>query len=474
MNTIAIKMCAVVIGMMSLAGCAGLKPREGYPEVQQLVSERIAKRVEWYGDPGANRAVDEQLQALLAKPLGADDGVQIALLNNRRVQATYEDLGVAQAGLVQAGLLKNPVFSGDLKFSIAGGGTKVELAVVDDFLDVLYIPMRKSIAATALQGAKVRVSLAVMDLASEVRTTFYALQAAEQVRELRRTVLAASEGSYELAQRIHDAGNNTKLDLASERALYEESKLNLASAEAEATDLREHLTALLGVWGNQTEFAVASHLPELPAQALPSAGLERRAIAQSLDLKLARGEIEIAQKRLGITKPLGLLSELELGAAAERETGGGWGVGPAFALPIPLFSQGQPAVATAAAQLRQAEQGYFALAVDIRSGVRSAYKHMSAARQRTEYYINIIIPLRQRIVEESQKQYNGMFIGGFQLLQAKRDEVESAKDYIESLRDYWLARAELDQILAGRFVRSERPLFSPMLEIKRADGAGAH
>jgi cobalt-zinc-cadmium efflux system outer membrane protein len=465
-------MTVISAGVAGLAGCASVKPRESFPEVQQLVSDRIAKHVEWYGNIDANRTVDEQLRNLLAKPMTAADAVQIGLLSNRHLQATYEELGIAQADLVQAGLLKNPVFSGDLKFSTAGGGTKIELAVVDDFLDVLYIPMRKSIATTALQGAKIKVTLAVMDLASEVRTTFYALQAAEQVLEMRRTVLSASEASYELAQRIHDAGNNTKLDLASERALYEESKLNLAAAEAEAIDLREHLTALLGLWGRQAEFAVASHLPELPAEEIPAAGLEHQAIAQSLDLKLAQGEIDIAAKRLGITKPLGVLSELELGAAAERDPGSGWGVGPAFSLPIPIFSQGQPAVVTAAAQLRQAEQGYFALAVDIRSGVRSAYKHTSAARQRAEYYRKVIIPLRQSIVEESQKRYNGMFISAFQLLQAKRDEVDAAKDYIEALRDYWFARAELEQILAGRFVRSERPLFSPTLEIKRAANAG--
>jgi len=118
--------------------------------------------------PAPNHAVDEQLHKLLAKPLDADDAVQVALLKNRHLQGNYEELGIAQADLVQAGLLKNPVFSGDLKFSTAGGGTKVELAVVDDFLDVLYIPMRKSIAATALQGQKLRVSIAVIDLASEV------------------------------------------------------------------------------------------------------------------------------------------------------------------------------------------------------------------------------------------------------------------------------------------------------------------
>lgn len=468
------KTLGVLLAAGLLSGCATVPRDGGFPDVQKSIAERTGQLIQWRGNSANDAAVEAAVRSLLQKELNADEAVQIALLNNRHLQATYEELGIAQADLVQAGLLKNPVFNGDLKFGEAGGGTKVELSVVADFLDVLYIPMRKSIAESALQGTKLRVGLAVMDLASEARSTFYALEAATQILEMRRTVLKASEASYELAQRINEAGNNTALDLATERALYEESKLNLAAAEAEATDLHEHLTSLLGLWGNQTEFTITSRLPELPEEELPAEGLEHRAIAQSMDLKLASGEIATAEKRLGITKPLGVLSELELGAAAEREAGGGWGIGPAFALPIPIFSQGQPAVATAAARLHQAEQGYFALAVDIRSGVRSAYKHMLAARQRADYYRKVIIPLRHSIVEESQKRFNGMLIGGFQLLQAKRDEVETGKDYIEALRDYWLARTELDQILAGRFVRSERPLFTPNLEIKRANTTGGH
>jgi cobalt-zinc-cadmium efflux system outer membrane protein len=467
-KSIAFMMFAVV----GITGCATVKPHASFPDVQQITSERLGKRMHWSSNSDADRAVSAQVDALLAKPLDADGAVQIALLSNRNLQATYEELGVAQADLVQAGLLKNPVFSGDLKFFDAG--TKVELSLVEDFLDVLYIPMKKSIAESALQAAKLRVSQSVMDVASEVRTTFYALQSAEQVLELRQTALQASEASFELAQRINQAGNNTKLDLANERAMYEESKLNVAAAEAEAIDLREHLTGLIGLWGTQAKFTVSPRLPDPPAEEIPSSGLERRAVAQSLDLMLARSEMELAAKRLGITKPLGVLSVVELGAAAERESDGSWGVGPAFALPIPLFSQGQPAVTAASAKLRQTEQHYYALAVEIRSGVRAAYQHMMAARQRSQYYRRVVMPLRQTIVDESQKQYNAMQIGGFQLLQAKRDQIEMAKAYLEAVRGYWLARAELEGILVGRFIRSDRPLFIPTMEIKRPATAGEH
>jgi cobalt-zinc-cadmium efflux system outer membrane protein len=131
-------------------------------------------------------------------------------------------------------------------------------------------------------------------------------------------------------------------------------------------------------------------------------------------------------------------------------------------------------VVAASAKLRQASQHYYALAVELRSGVRAAYQHMLAARQRSQYYRQVVMPLRQTIVQESQKQYNAMQISGFQLLQTRRNEIETAKDYLEAVRDYWLARAELEQILAGRFVRSDRPLFSPGMEIKRAPTQGDH
>jgi len=467
----AIRSAAILLlGGAGLAGCATVKPRAEFPAVQHEVAQRIDNDISWFTGSAEDRAVADRVNAMLNAPLDANGAVQIALLNNRNLQAEYEELGIAQADLVQAGLLKNPTLNGDVKFF--DGGTKVELSLVEDFLDVLLIPLRKSIAETEVRQATARVSRAVIDTASEVRTTFLALQAADQIAELRRTALQASAASYELAQRIHDAGNSTDLDLANERADFEQGKLNLAAAEAEVADLREHLTGLMGLWGTQVHFTAAARLPPLPAEETVLAGLERRAVSQSIDLQIAQTQIEGAAKRLGITKPLGVLSELELGAAAERETDGSWGVGPAFALPIPIFSQGQPAVTAAGARLRQAQQRYYALAVEVRSGVRAAYQHMLAARLRANYYRQVIIPLRQQITSDSQKQYNAMQIGGFQLLQAKRDEVETAREYIESLREYWLARAELDSILAGRFVRSERPLFTPNMEIKRVGRAG--
>jgi cobalt-zinc-cadmium efflux system outer membrane protein len=86
----------------------------------------------------------------------------------------------------------------------------------------------------------------------------------------------------------------------------------------------------------------------------------------------------------------------------------------------------------------------------VRSSVRAAYAATLAARDRAVYYERVMLPLRQKIVDETLLQYNAMQVGAFQLLQAKRDQIEAGAEFIASLRDYWLARARLDLILSGR------------------------
>lgn len=386
---------------------------------------------------------------MLAKPLTADEAVQIALLNNRELQATYEDLGVAQADLVQAGLLKNPILNAAVEFT-NGSGTKLQFSVVENFLDLLQIPLRKRIAQTALEGAKLRVTGEVLDLAGRVRGAFYEQQAAEQLLELRRSVSEATAASFDLAKRLHDAGNTTDLNFSTEQAQYEQAKLDLAVAETTVLTGRERLNVLMGLWGASTQWAVVQHLPDLPADEMPTDGIERSAVEHSLALALARGQVEVAARTLGIKRSFGLLPEAELGVSSEKEAHGPWEVGPAFSLPIPLFDQGQAAIAGARSELERARQRYYALAVEVRASARMTRINLLTARQRADYIRLVILPLRHRIVEQTQLQYNGMLVGAFQLLMAKQNEIEAGVQLVEAQRDYWLARTQVEQVASGR------------------------
>jgi cobalt-zinc-cadmium efflux system outer membrane protein len=436
--------------LLLVTGCATFDQRAGFSDVSTVVEARSGKRVVWYRGSELDTHVDQDVRALLHDTLTVDGAVQVALLNNRTLQALYAELGVAQADLVQAGLLRNPVFDGAVRFLLSGGGpAKVDLSVALDFLDIFYLPLRKRVAAARFEAAKLQVAGAVLDFAATVQGAFYRHQANEQRLELLQTITQALAASFEVAQRLHTAGNITDLDLARERAVFEEAKVQLRAAESAGRQSREQLNTLMGLWGQQTTWQIDRRLPDLSAQALPFADLERPALQQSLALARARQRIIVAGEQVGVTRATALIPEASLGAEAEREDGI-WNVGPTVHFPIPLFDQGQARVGRAVTELRRAQQEYYALGVQIRATVRAVYERLQGAQDRALYYRDILLPLRERIVNEAQLQYNAMQLGVIDLLRTREQQIQAAVAYIDTLLDYWLARTDVGLLLSGR------------------------
>jgi cobalt-zinc-cadmium efflux system outer membrane protein len=318
-------------------------------------------------------------------------------------------------------------------------------------VSALQIPLRKRLAGANLEAAKVAVADVVVNLALDTKAAFYRLQGALQMVELRRNVTAATALSRDVAERQYAAGNISDLDLGTERALNEEAKIELAIAESDVQTEREGLNTLLGLWGERTEWTLGEQLPDLPEGDVPASGLETLAVSQRLDLEAARVRTVGAVQQYQLGRFYGLVPSASLGSKAEREVSGGWSLGPALDLPIPLFDQSQAMLAANAARIRGSEERYAALAIAIRSQVRRAWTRLEGARARALYYRTVVVPLEERIVEEAQRQYNGMFIGVFQLLQAKREQVETGRRYVEALTDYWVSRTELERSVGGEF-----------------------
>lgn len=438
-----------ILAAGGITGCATLRPEAVFTDVERLVGARTPRSIHWNQGTPADREVEQRIETLLQSEVTPEAAVQIALFNNRSLQATFARLGIAQADLVQAGLLPNPVVHFAWRFAAGGPGPSAEANLLLDFIQALEIPLRKRVAEAALEAVKLDVAQAVINLAADVRMAYFTLQGAEQMLELRQTVSRATEYSAEIAGRQREAGAIRKLDLSNERALYEQTKLDLARAEVDVLADREELNALLGLWGPQTNWRIAPRLPDLPREELPARGLESLAVSQRLDLAAARQDAERLAHALGLTRVAALIPTGITGAEAEREPEGEWTVGPAIEFPIPIFDHGQARVATAAAELRQSLERHRALAVEVRSQVRRAWTRMESARRRAEHYPKVLLPLRREILQETQREYNAMLAGVYQLLQAKRDEIEAGRGYVETLTEYWVARAELERAVGG-------------------------
>ena len=432
-------------------GVGGCVPKDGgFGSVRHIVQERASAEVRWrHGEAGGEP--EERVRQILSQPLSAEEAVQVALLSSPELQAAFEEVGIARAELVGATRPSNPEVEARVGFLQDGGGEDPELgfAATENMTRLLFLPMRRGAADAELEAARLRAAGTSLELAFTVRIAFYDYLAAQQVLKLQGSVFAATAASWELAQRLHEAGNITDLDFANERAFYEEARMAVANAEVETLNRREVVNRLMGLSGADTSWRAAGRLPDPPEDLPELADLERRAVERSLDLRELEARYTAAARRANVAQAEALVPDLRAGVFAEREEGT-WEIGPVVSMAIPFFDQGQGRVGIAEAEMRRFRQLYTARGVQVRSGVRAVRNQLVTLARTVTHYEEVLLPLREHIVEETFRQYNAMQVGAFQLIAAKQAQIRTGRDYVGVLRNYWRARATLDQLLAGR------------------------
>src|ERR1700736_1095076 len=441
--------CSSILAMTLPAGSAREK-EEAFRDVQQSVRERTGKAVRWEEDQAAHEQARQDVRVLLRKPLTVNTAVQIALVNNRSLQAIFEKIGLSAAEVLNAATIPNPKI--DLAIRIPDkppSGTYVDYGAVIDFLSIIMIPLKKQVAKVQLEAAALRVADETLALVSQVKSAFYSLQAAQQLLQRFKVIVDTNAASLDLAQRQHEAGNITDLALAQQQATYSRSRFDVAATEAEIRRNREKLNRLLGLWGTDTDWQTSSELPEARSSDLPMRGLERLAISQRLDLQADYLQVTSQVKNLGLTKSFRLLGALDFGVNSERETDSQTRTGPSFAIELPIFNQGQARIARGEADLRRAQDKFEALAVDVRSQIRELRDELTSKREIARFYRDELLPGQRQILNESLIQYNAMEIENFELFTTRAEEARTEREYIDAARDYWITRAELERAVGG-------------------------
>ncbi len=433
-----------------LLGCATTSPTGAVRDTSALVQSRTGQTIHWSADQDAEADARKRVSQLLAQDLTLDSAIRVSLLANPKLQATIEELGIAQADWVQAGLLKNPTLGATYDAPLdSGGGTSFQFSFVTELLQLLTLGPRKNLARLGLEAVKYRVASEVVHHIYHVKTAFFAAQAAQQTFLMRQIVTTSAQAAVEMARRQHEAGTINDLDLANEEALFAQVSTDFSRSRAGVTEAREHLNRAMGVWGNDAGWKLSGKLPELPAAEPSIAHLESKAIENSYVLAAAHKDVEIVSYGLSLAKNTRWIGGIDAGIDFHRETEGVRLLGPTISVELPLFDQRQAAVARIEAQLRQARRREAGLAIDIRSEVRELSARVAVARNVVETYQRTLVPQREAIVALSQQQYDAMLLGVFQLLIAKQNAITTYREFIEALRDYWSLRAELEWRAGG-------------------------
>ena len=447
--TIPLRALAVAVAVAFLGGCVTFSADGGFSVIGTATKDRGLKQdVKWVKTDKDAEHAQAEVKKLLAAPLSADSAVQIALLNNRGLQATYAELGIAEADLVQAGRLINPGFTFERLHR--GSDVSIERTFLVNVMALITMPIRTDLEKRRFQLTQGRIAAETLQVVADTRRAWATAVAAQETIKYMEQVRDAAEASAELARRMAVVGNFSKLDQAREQLFYAEVTAQLARVKQAAVSQRERLTRLMGLWGEDIRFRLPDRLPDLPKDSRAIADLEKQAISQRLDVLGAMKEADNIAASLGLTKATGFINVFEAGYRRNSDTGQPRQTGYQIELRLPIFDWGGARVARAEHTYMQAVNRAADAAVRARSEVREAYTAYRTAFDLAKHYRDEIVPLRKRISEENLLRYNGMLISVFELLADARQQVTSVNAYIEALRDYWVAESSLNLALTGK------------------------
>lgn len=430
----------LLLACMPLSGCATVAPDRDTADIDRTLAARGLPAPAWKSAASRPEPVAMTGEITLARAL------LLAFERNPDIRRQYAQLGLSQADVVEASRLGGLSF-GYSKLS-GGGERQITRSLSLPFTDLLLLPLQGRLAGDAFAATRDRVAAALVELGADVETAWYEYVSARQIAEMRALVARAAETSAEYAGRLRQAGNISPRNHALELAAASEMRIASARAAADAARARAALANLLAIHV-QDDWQVPALLPAVPTAAPSFAELEATALANRLDLRAAREAARVAERTLSLLRRWRWLGVIEVGGERESAAGSPTVSGPTFGWEVPLFHWNKGGILRQAAALEGAQAELASLEFSIRNELSLALNELATARDIAESYRTQMLPQRDAVLDTTLEEFNYMITDAFDLLEAKREQFEAYGEYLEAVRDYWVARARLRRIAGG-------------------------
>ena len=447
------RLSALATAGLVLAGCASVNVDQVVRDTNDTTNTFTQGKLELSRTEQQGQARARLSSELLAKPLTMDDAVQLALSNSPAVQTLLAQSWADMAQANQAGRIANPVFT----FERIRFGDELELGRLLSFglLDLLTLPRRQAISRSQVAQARVQLSANVVEQVTQVRQTWVRAVAAQQTLHYANQVNSTAQASAELARRMQQVGNFTRLQRARQQVFYADATAQLASSQHAATAAREELTRQLGLTDAQAgQLKLPERLPDLPKEPRQAAVVSANATQQRLDVQMARNQLDVAGKSQGLNLITSLV-DVELGIRRDTVFDNAAGTstprkGYELGIRLPIFDWGTARRDAMNAQSLAAANRYESTVRNASSQLRESYSAYRTAYDVARHYRDEIVPLRKTMADENVLRYNGMLIGVFELLADNRDQISSVIAAINAYQQFWLADAALAASMTGK------------------------
>ena len=444
--------------LMLLAGCASVQTDAEWQRTQQFSRETVGIETQWVQTEEDDRRVQAAVQRLLKDGMSSDDAVRIALMNNPRLQAAFEEIGVAKADLVQAGLFTNPNLSGLLQFPFHGKGNYVDADGVFLLSDFWQIPLRKKVAAAQRDATLLRVNAEILATAAEAKKSYHAYASARSMAldmqqlkdELRRW-----EDHLTYREKFGFAG---ELDMLHAAATVRDGKVRAARFMRDLKAAKLQLLRTTGLIGaHSVEFLIDKENINIPVALPAEEVLIAHALARRPDLQMSRARVAEADRLLSLERAL-IFKKVEAGASYSHEPKNENRMGPSLSIQLPIFDQNQAQIAKAEYRKRQAEKELTDRMALVREEIGIACATLDALQSELLLLRDEVLPLRERAALFAEKYFNAMQINMLPLLEARQQLLETKLRLLETQKEYHAALVELERQIGGRFPDGVQPL----------------
>jgi outer membrane protein TolC len=263
--------------------------------------------------------------------------IERAVRQSPTLQAALADVRVAQADARQSRLLPNPVLSVVFRYPKGGGSPVTETGLTADLAATLQMPRRNRAADNQLRAASAQAIAAALDVIADTEKTYHTANALRQEVALLGQDAGHVDRLLQIARHRFDAGEATRLDVATLEARQSETRIDLQERRLKLVREQLTLARLLGQPSRDTDLQLTTPLP-VAAPTLPEADWLAAALHNRPEIQADRWQLAALEDGRALAR-LALLESTAAGLDTERE--GDWSLGPSLTVPLPLFDWGQ-------------------------------------------------------------------------------------------------------------------------------------
>ena len=413
-------------------------------------------------------------EQLLAAPLTAQNAIKLTLRENQDIAAELQNIGIKEANLWQAGLLKNPIIELSTLFAEHASSANLTAALLTSLTDLWQKPLQQDIASHDLEIEKHRIAAVLIGKAAATHQAHLTHQHAREQKQAAATALQIAQAREKLTSELFKAGNITKLEHNKTITKTHLAVKNHLLAKAHVKETRAQLNAAMGLDGeNAAQWRMARGNNRLPPLPLAEKQAEIQALTNNLGLAIAKQNLLKFAAQHQLQRQKSIIPDLDIGLEFERSDGEKE-IGPLAELTIPIFDHGQAKRLKAEHQLKQLEAKLIAHMRKVALKARTLTRKRRDQNKLLRHDKHNIIPSAKRVEQGALQHYNAMQQGAEKLLAAKQQSLELQQDHNARRYQSWLTHIELKALLAGHLIKEPQTLKAQAANSKAQKDEEAH